>query len=299
MNSLNYHHLRYFWAVATFGGVGEAASALHVTQPTVSGQLKLLEEDLGVRLFNRQGRRLVLTNQGEMVLRYANSIFEVGDELLDELSRRQHGHNRRFVVGVADGLPKMASVIMLEPALSDPSVRLIVKQDSPDSLLADLENRLIDAVISDSPATPTKAARAISRLLGESPIGLYGSPDLARIWRPKFPHDLDGAPFLMPLKESSLRREVDKWFRSTGIKPDVVAEFDDSGMMKAFGRDGFGIFPAPTVVGKAICSQYSVETVGVPEGILETFYLITLAHSDEEATRSIQRVAIESLFSNA
>ena len=297
MRQLNYHHLRYFWAVARHGGVRQAARSLHVTQPTVSAQLRLLEAALGTQLFIREGRSLVLTAKGEVVYRYADSIFTIGGELLDALDDRPPGHTRRFTVGVADGLPKTATVMLLEPVLSSPTIRLVVKEDSPDRLLSQLETHAFDAVLTDAPAGPSVAPRTMSHLLGESKISIYGPGELVRRYQEGFPGSLDGAPFLLPQAGNSLRQVLDRWFRSFKIRPDVVAEFDDSAMMKAFGKDGFGLFPAPDVVAREVCEQYGVVNLGHVEGAFEAFYLVTLSGHDDEATRLIRRAAQAAVFS--
>ena len=297
MGQLNYHHLRYFWAVAHHGGVRQAARALHVTQPTVSSQLRLLEEALGTQLFIREGRGLVLTAKGEVVYRYAESIFAIGGELLDALDDRPPGHTQRFTVGVADGLPKTATVMLLEPVLTSPTIRLVVQEDSPDRLLTRLETHAVDAVLTDAPAGPSVAPRTVSHLLGESTISIYGPKVLVERYRPGFPSSLDGAPFLLPQTGNSLRQVLDRWFRASEVRPDVVAEFDDGAMMKAFGKDGFGLFPAPDVVARQVCEQYHVVNLGPVEGAFEAFYLVTLSGHDDEATRLIRRAARETVFS--
>ena len=294
---LNYHHLRYFWAVARHGGVRAASRELHVTQPTISEQVRQLEESLETALFRREGRRLVLTERGEVVYRYAESIFAIGDELLDALADRPPGHSRRFVVGVADVLPKVATVQLLESVLADPTVRLVVQEDPPDRLLTRLENHALDAVITDAPARPTVAPRAISHLLGESGIALFGRPELATRYREGFPQSLDGAPVLLPQPHNSLRQGLDRWFRQSDLRPDTVGEFDDSAMIKAFGKDGYGLFPAPLVVEEAVCAQYDVEVVGTVPDVFERFYLVTLdSHQDDPAARAIRAAARQQLF---
>lgn len=296
MQHLNYHHLRYFWAVARHGGVRHAAREMSVTQPTVSGQLKQLEAALGTPLFHRRGRGLALTEKGEVVYRYAESIFSIGAELLDALEDRPLGHSERYTVGVAHGLPKTTAVVLLEPVLSSPTIRLVVREDEPDKLLTRLETFAVDAVLTDAAAGPTIAPRAVSHLLGESSISFYGAPALARQARVGFPRSLDGAPMLLPQTSTSLRQALDRWFRQIDVRPDVVGEFDDGAMMKAFGKDGLGLFPAPDVVRYQVQEQYAVEEIGVAEGVFESFYLVTPAARDDEAARLIRRAAREELF---
>jgi LysR family transcriptional activator of nhaA len=277
--------------------VRAASRELHVTQPTISEQVRQLEETLGTQLFRREGRRMELTERGEVVYRYAESIFAIGDELLDALADRPPGHNRRFVVGVADVLPKVATVKLLEPVLADPTVRLVVQESPPDHLLIRLENHALDAVLTDAPARPTVAPRAVSHLLGESGIAFFARHDLAQRYRDGFPHNLNGAPVLLPQPHNSLRQSLDRWFRQSDLRPDTVGEFDDGAMIKAFGQDGFGLFPAPTVVAQQICRQYHVDIVGTVPDVFERFYLVTLdGASADPAARAIRTAARQRLF---
>ncbi len=297
MRWLNYHHLRYFWAVARHGSIRRTSSVLRVSQPTISEQIHQLEDSLGVQLFLREGRRLRLTERGQMVYRYAESIFTIGEDLLDALEDRPPGHARRYVIGVADVLPKMTAVKLLEPVLSDPTVRLVVQQDVPDRLMALLESHVVDAVLTDAPASPTVAPRAVSHPLGESVMVLLGREELVATRREGFPGSLDRAPLLLPSTHNSIRQALDRWFLQEGIRPDTVGEFSDSAMMMAFGRDGFGIFPALEVVADEVCAMYGVSRLGVAEDVFERFYLVTLeGREDDPAVRAIRGAGRKGLF---
>ncbi|MEW6321842.1 MAG: transcriptional activator NhaR [Acidobacteriota bacterium] len=277
MEWLNYHHLLYFWTVAREGSVSRAARQLRLAQPTVSGQLRALEERLGEKLFERSGRALVLTDVGRLVYRYADDIFALGRELLDTLRDRPTGRPLRLQVGIADQVTKTIAHRLLEPAFrAAEALHLVCREGPPDRLLADLATHQLDLVISDAPIPPAVRVRAFNHLLGESGVTVFALPKPAAAWRRGFPASLDGVPWLMPAETSSLRRSLDEWCRRHGVRPRVVAEVDDSALLKVFGQAGRGVFAAPTVVEAEIAAQYGVAAVGRLEGARERFYAITV-----------------------
>jgi LysR family transcriptional activator of nhaA len=277
MNWLNYHHLLYFHTVAREGSVVRAAERLHLTQPTVSGQIKMLEDALGERLFDRVGRRLVLTDIGRLVYGYADEIFALGRELMDVLNDRPSGRPFRLVVGVADVMPKLMVQRLLAPALALPEgVHLVCHEDKTDRLLASLALHELDVVLADTPMPPGVGVRAFSHLLGESGVAFFAQkPVAARLFR-RFPASLDQAPMLLPTDNTALRRSLDEWFGAQGLTPRVVAEFEDSALLKVFGEQGLGVFPAPSIIEREVCREYRVAIVGHAEGIVERFYAISL-----------------------
>ena len=277
MNWLNYHHLLYFHTVAREGSVVRAAQLLHLTQPTVSGQIKTLEDALGERLFDRVGRRLVLTDVGRLVYRYAEEIFSLGRELMDVLNDRPSGRPFRLVVGVADVMPKLIVQLLLEPALALPEgVHLVCREDKTDRLLAALALHELDVVLSDSPMAPGLGVKAFSHLLGESGVTFLARKPLAGKLARQFPASLDQAPMLLPTENTALRRSLDAWFDAQGITPRVGAEFEDSALLKVFGERGLGVFPVPSVVEAEVCRQHGVAVVGRATGLVERFYAISL-----------------------
>ena len=274
---LNYHHLLYFWTVARTGSVRRASEELHLTQPAVSAQLRTLERALGERLFARSGRHLVLTEVGQIVFRYADEIFRVGRELQETLAGRPTGQPVRFAVGVTDAMPKLLTYRLLEPALrlAEP-VRLVLREDDPERLLADLSIHALDLVLADAPVPSTVKVRAYSHLLGESGVTVFGAPALAVAHRRRFPRALDGAPFLLPTPETTLRRSLEPWFAAAGVRPLPVAEIADSALLGVFAQRGTGLFVAPTVLEEEVRRQYGVRVVGrIPE-VRERFYAISV-----------------------
>jgi LysR family transcriptional activator of nhaA len=295
---LNYHHLLYFWTVARLGSIAKATSELHHTQPAISAQMRTLERALGEKLFMKSGRNLVLTDVGRLVFRYADEIFTIGRELQETLSGRPTGRAPRFTVGIADAMPKLLAFRLLEPALeSTGPIRLVLREDKPERLLADLAIHALDLVLADAPLSPAVKVRAHSHLLGESSVTIFGAPSLARAYRRRFPSSLDGAPFLLPTDNSVLRRSLDQWFDRQSIRPLPVAEIEDSALLKVFGQRGIGLFAAPTVMETEVQRQYAVTVVARIDDIRERFYAISAERKiTHAAVLAITRGARRDIF---
>ncbi|MCP9468729.1 MAG: transcriptional activator NhaR [Nitrospira sp.] len=277
MEWLNYHHLLYFWSVAKHGTVAKACEELRLAQPTISGQIRLLEQSLGEKLFVRTGRRLALTEMGHVVFGYAEAIFAMGQELLNTVKGRAEGHQARLVVGIADVVPKPLANHLLRAGLNlDQPMHLICQEDKLHRLLADLTMHRYDLVISDMPAPPNFKVHAYSHPIGESGVTFFGTPKLASLYRREFPRSLHGAPMLLPTADAALRRSIDQWLVHHHLHPTIVGEFDDSATLKAFGQEGFGIFPGVTAMEKEICRQYRVSPIGRLDSVKQHFYAITV-----------------------
>ncbi len=295
---LNYHHLLYFYTAAREGSISKASTVLHLTQPTISAQIHTLEETLAERLFERRGRGLALTEAGHLVYRYAEEIFALGRELQDTLAGRPGGRPLRLRVGVAEGLPKLMTYRLLEPAFrtAEP-VRLVCREGSPERLLADLSIHSLDVVLLDAPPTPGTTVRVFSHLLGESGVTLFGALELARRYRRGFPGSLDGAPMLLPSADSTLRSSLDQWLEQERIRPLVRGEFSDSAVLKVFGGAGVGVFAAPSVVEDVVRRQYGVRVIGRIPSIRERFYAVsTERRLRHPAVAAISQAARAELF---
>lgn len=290
MEWLNYHHLHYFWVVAQEGTITRAARRLRLAPSTVSAQVKTLEEQLGAELFLRSARRLELTEAGRTVYRYAEQIFALGRELTGAVQSGAPPRTLRLTVGVADALPKLVAYRILAPALALPEpVQLVCREGRPERLVAELVLNELDLVLADAPAaTP----RTYSHLLGESSVSFFAVPAIAEARRLAFPRSLDGAPFVLPLPGTSLRRSLDRWFEAEAIQPIPVGEFEDGALLNVFGQGGAGIFAAPSVVEDALASQYGVEVIGRVEEVRERFYAIS-------AERDIQHPAVVAITETA
>lgn len=274
---LNYHHLLYFWTVARTGSVTRACQELNLTQPAVSSQIRLLEKAFGEKLFVKRGRNLALTDVGRLVYRYADEIFLLGREMMETMAGRPNGRPQRLIVGVGDQVPKLVSFRLLEPVMRDTdAVHLILRDDKVDRLLAELSIHSLDLVISDAPVGASAKVRAFNHLLGETDVTIYGAPSMAAHYRQRFPESLEGAPFLLPPEETALHRSLMAWFDTVGVRPKVVAEINDSAVLKVFGQGGIGLFAAPTAIEADVTRQYEVKPVGRVEAVKERFYAISV-----------------------
>jgi LysR family transcriptional activator of nhaA len=276
MDWLNYHHLLYFWMVAREGTILRAAQKLHIGQPAISTQLRILEESLGQKLFQKSGRTLELTETGRTVYRYADEIFSLGREMVDTLKGHPVGKPVRFVVGIVDVMPKLMARRLLEPALrlSD-DLTLVCVENTLENLLSELILHNVDIVLSDTPVTAVFKVRAYNHALGESAVGLFATKEMARRYRKNFPESLQGAPMLLPARSSALRRSMDSWLESKDLRPLIRGEFDDTALIKAFGQTGEGIFPGSLAIQEEINRQYEVELVGEMQGVREQFFAIS------------------------
>ena len=293
MTWLNYHHLRYFWTVAREGGISKAATTLRLSQPTISAQVKSLEEALGERLFQRRGRVLVLTDVGRMVYRYAEEIFSTGDELLETLKGRPSSRAQPLTVGVANAVPKLVVRRLLLPATQGPAATTITcREGHPDALVAQLAIHALDVVISDVPAPPHVRVRVFTHLLGESATTFFAGMALARRLRRRFPRSLERAPVLLPTADTALRRALEQWFAAESLHPDVVGEFEDSALLSVFGEMGRAVFPAPTAIERDVCRTYRVAIVGRTSAVRERYYAIS-------AERRIKHAAVGAITSAA
>ncbi len=276
MSQLNFKHLRYFHAVSTHGSVTAAAEFLHVSQPAVSTQIRKLEDSLGHLLFDRSGRGMELTPEGRVVLEYARDIFRLGQELMDTVTSGVDVRPTRLVIGVAANIPNMVVFHFLESAMAtDDPVRLVIRQNTTERLLADLATHDLDVVLADMPIPADVNVRAYNHPLGSSPIDILAPPLLAHRLRPGFPRSLTGQPMFLPVEGYVLRRSLEEWFAVEGVRPRVTAEIEASDLINAFAEAGAGMFAAPAIISDDLRLRYAVEVVGRAEGVSERFFAIT------------------------
>ncbi len=297
MEWLNYHHLLYFWTVARAGSIARASEELRLAQPTISNQLKTLEASLGVKLLERQGRRLVLTDVGRTVLRYADDIFRTGRELQQAVKGLPTGQRLRLVAGVVDVIPKRMAAQLIQPAVDAfPDLILVCREGPLPQLLAALAVHELDVVIADVPASEQVKVKAFNHRLGDCGTTFFGAARHAGL-KKGFPRSLQGAATLLPAEGTALRRALEAWFETSGIQPDVVGEFDDSALMKAFGARGLGVFPVPRVLEDEIRDQYGVQVIGRVEEARESFYAITVERRlRHPAVAALAEAARDALF---
>ena len=298
MRHLNYTHLLYFWTVANEGSIARAAEVLHLTPQTISGQLKKLEDSVGEPLFAKIGRGLALTETGQVVRQYADEIFYLGAELSERIRTKQPLLPTSLSVGIVNSVPKFIAQRILSPALSlDDPIRINCKEGDLDSLLGDLAVHRLDLVVSDRPIPAGTHVRAYNHSLGTSAVGFFAHNSIAKHYK-QFPTSLDDAPILLPNSESALRRQLDMWFDEQGILPKLLAEFDDSALLKAFGEAGLGVFPAPVAIADEVTAMYHSSHLGTLEHIFESFFAISPERKlKHPAVVAITETARDLLFS--
>lgn len=276
MEWLNYHHLRYFWTVARKGGVRKAAEALHVSQPSISAQLRLLEESLGQKLFRRSGRNLVLTETGQLVLNYADEIFSTGRELLNAVKQRPGKHAVRLNIGLTDSFPKLIAFQILQAAFRfETSFHVVCREGEIGPLVNQLQAHRLDIVLADEPASSALKAKTFNHRLGRSGITFCAVPAMAAKMRRKFPQSLDGAPALLPTENMGMRAALETWFDSKGVRPRLVAEFEDSALMEVCSAGGRGFTAVHTVVNRTALKHYGLRVIANVEECGNDFYAIT------------------------
>ena len=276
MEWLNYHHLRYFWTVAKEGGLARAAAKLHVSQPSISEQIRELEEAFGEKLFRREGRSNKLTDAGQVVFGYAEEIFALGRELMNAVKQRPGAKTLRFHVGVVDSFPKLVTNEILKPVFAMPqAVHVVCREGKMEDLLAQLAAHRLDLVLSDEPASSSTNFKVFSHTLGESSITLCAEAKLAAKLKRNFPRSLNDAPALLPAENTALRRSLETWFRAQNVKPNIVAEFDDLALMKVMAAEGRGFIAVPTVALKEAVSRYQFRSLGQATACRVRFHAIT------------------------
>ncbi|HJT51815.1 MAG TPA: transcriptional activator NhaR [Nitrosospira sp.] len=297
---LNYKQLHYFWAVAKAGSIVRASERLNLTPQTLSGQIGLLEEALGVSLFLRVGRRLELTETGRLALSYADEIFQIGNELEEALRSRQGNPTVQLRVGIDDAVPKSIAYKLLTPAMSlaEP-VRIVCREDKLVRLLVELAIQRLDLVIADRPMPPETNVKGYSHKLGDCGIAFFAEPRLAAMLTQTWPQMLDAAPLLIPGKETAIRAPLMRWFDVHQLRPRIVGEFDDSALMQAFGQAGTGIFVAPSVIADEVQREHGVTIIGRTDEVTEQFFAISMERRlTHPAVVAINDSAQRKLFAN-
>jgi LysR family transcriptional activator of nhaA len=279
---LNYQHLLYFWSVVRTGSLSRAGDELALSVPTISAQLRTLEERLGKKLLTKAGRRLAPTEIGRLVYAYADEIFGLGRDLVDALEHRPTRRRLRLAVGIDDVVPKEIAQRLLEPALAlKQPVRVVCHEGTLERLVADLAAQEIDLVLSDAPVTPSLHVRAYSHHLGTCEECWMATPALAKRLRRGFPKSLHGAPILLPTDDTAIRRELDLWLDRQNVRPVVVGEFEDYALMLEFARAGHGFTSVPAVLQEQFRREYGFSSVGPATGVDAQFFAITVERKNK------------------
>lgn len=277
LTMVNYKQLHYFWAVAKAGSIVRASRQLHITPQTLSGQIGILEESLGVSLFRRVGRGIELTETGQLALTYADDIFQTGNALEETLRTGAKQSHRLFRVGISDSVPKSIAYRLLAPAmLLTESIKIVCREGKLEPLLGELAIHKLDLVLADRPMPSEIDIKGSSTLLSECGISFFGSADLAEKYGSLFPKNINNAPMLVPGEDSTIRKRLMQWLSAQRIHPQIIGEFDDSALMRAFGQAGIGIFTAPSIIEAEVVQQHNVIKLGQTDGVIERFYAISV-----------------------
>lgn len=272
--TFNYKHLYYFWVVAKEGGMSRAADKLDMAVQTVSAQVRELERSLGYALLKPAGRGLVLTDAGVTAMQLADQIFQIGENLPQQVRESASAPSIRLAVGISDGLPKLVARRLLQPVISEPTLRLICHEGEFDDLLGDLALHRLDVVFSDRPAPANPNIKLYSHAMGQSPVAWYGTPALVHGAAGNFPACLATTPVLLPTAHTAVRARLDHWFEQQGIRPRVVGEFEDSALLNTFGASGMGIFPAAEWAQEDLLANYGVKRLAGCDGVTEHFFAV-------------------------
>ena len=276
MSPLNYNHLFYFYTVATEGSITKASTSLNLTPQTISGQLTSFEEQIGMKLFDRKGKTLHLSDMGQLIFSYAQEIFQLGDEIKHILKRKEPGQWHTFTVGITNAIPKVLVKQLLSPVLKmKERVRLICQEGDQSNLLADLAINKVDCILTDQPLQLGNHVKAYNHLLLDSGLTFFAAKSLLNQCSGHFPQCLSELPWLMQSKKSAVRTRLSSWLEKHHISPNIVAEFDDGALIKSFGQAGLGIFSAPTLIAKYVVDTYGVNIIGNTEEIQEHYYIIS------------------------
>ena len=298
MKQLNFHHLQYFHAVAKEGSVTRAAELMNVTPQTVSGQISTFEEYIGAPLFKREGKRLELNSLGLVTLGYSDDIFNLGQELSRTLATQDVGKMANFNVGIVDAIPKVMVFDMLDCCFDlDKQFVLECHEGDLPSLLADLSINKLDLILSDHPLPVGVSVRAVNHYLGQSGVTFFTTKDQCEKYRDDFPNSLHNSPFLMPSRNSAQFQNLISWFVQEKISPTIIAEVDDSALLKFFGQTGRGIFCVSSSVEKDVLAQFDVAVIGRIDSLSDRYYAILPDRKIKHPAVESVLAAAESLFS--
>ena len=274
MSWLNYHHLYYFQTIAHEGSISKASQKLRLGQPTLSTQLKLLEESLAIDLFERKNKKLILTEEGKMVLEYANEIFAMGDELQEVVRNGTFTKRTHLHLGVLESLPKRLIHQIVSVTRKNRNCSVTVLEGDGDYLLRELAAHRIDLVLTNYPPTVDMHEQFNSQLLASVPISIFGTGKYRHL-KSNFPESLNNQPFILPTLHSKLRHDLDHYFRANKISVDITIETQDTSVQKLLGTEGMGLLPLPDFAGKELVDEKKLIKIATLPQVKEDFWLIS------------------------
>lgn len=277
MDWINYQHLYYLWHIGRYGSVTKAAEKLRLAQPTISAQIRTFEDNLGEKLLEKKGRNVVLTEAGYIAFNYAEKIFSLGQELKDTLTGSFVPGSREINIGILDVVPKILAYRIIQPAFHNFSnLTVNCNEGKFDMLLSQLASGELDLLISDRPVPAGVSIKAYNHFLGDSGVSFLASKKIKNELRGKFPLCLKDANMLLPSSECTLHGQLLSWFEKKNVKPKVVANFQDTAIMKITASEGVGVLPLPSIIAKKVSKEFDLHILGSTSDIKEPIYVISL-----------------------
>ncbi len=271
---LNYHHLFYFKVIAQEGSIARAAEKLRLGQPTLSAQIKTLEEKIGVALFERRNKRLHLTEAGRVALEYSNEIFKMGSELLEVLQDRKIPDRVHVELGALDSVPKHLISQMVKSAHRFRKCTVTILEGSSSDLIGELLAHRIDLILTNHLPSSNPDSPLFSKKIKECEVAIYGHPKFAG-FKKNFPESLSGAPMVLPTRHSKMRLDLDQFFQTRKITPEISAETQDTALQKILGTEGVGLVPLTGVAAESYVKSKELLKIGSMPGIVENLYFLS------------------------
>lgn len=272
---LNYQHLFYFKTIATEGGIAKAAEKLRLGQPTLSAQLKQLEESIGTLLFERRNRKMILTEAGRAALDYANQIFKLGNELVEVLQDRTIDDQPHLEIGALDSVPKGVVFSLVKNAHhASPNCMVSILEGEGDRLFLELHNHRLDLLLSNFPPPLSEHGRVYAKLIARLPVAVFGTKSFLNR-KKDYPQSLADTPMILPTSHSKLRHDIEHYFQLKGVKLNVVAETQDSSLQMFLAMQGMGLAPLSEINVKSLKQEESLRKIGVLKGVYEEIWVIS------------------------
>jgi LysR family transcriptional activator of nhaA len=282
---LNYHHLYYFKVIATEGSISRAADKLRLGQPTLSAQLKLFEDTIGVKLFDRQHKKLILNDTGRVALAYANEIFRTGSEMIEVLNDRLVPTRTHVQIGALDSVPKALILKVVRRLLSLGPCTVSILEGRADELIREVTLHKIDLFVSDHPPIRSEGERLFSKKILRSPVVVCGG-DKYKSLKKQFPKSLDGVPMIVPTRHSKLRSDLEHYFEAANMRLDVAMETQDTSLQKLFGFEEMGLLPLPKVGIESSRDSVGLIELGVLPGVSVEYFLVAASRRIENPISS-------------
>jgi LysR family transcriptional activator of nhaA len=273
-NWVNYHHLYYFMTIAELGSVSKASEKLLLGQPTLSAQLKIFEDTLGVPLFTRQHKKLILTEQGKLALDYARNIFKLGGEMYEAIHDRLKPAKMSLSLGALDSIPKSVMLKIAKDAYDYANCSIHFVEGKFDELMYELKSHRLDIVVSSFLPVSESSQGFYHRTILNNPVGIYGTQEFLPLKR-KFPHSLENQPFVLPTYDGQLRYAIDNWLQSNEIEVDLIAETQDYALKKIMALDSLALIPSSVYAVKSLVGQKKLYQIGIVPNVFEDVYLIS------------------------